>query len=98
MKFSKYIVAGCVALMGVATSCVGDLDLKPNDPNIKLELTTVAEWDGYLARLYGGTTAEEVDHHIVCEAAESGSLGHTGLYFGFVEESGTVGEHVLSKT
>jgi len=53
MKFSKYIVAGCVALMGVATSCVGDLDLKPNDPNLKLELTTVAEGDGYLARLYG---------------------------------------------
>ena len=42
MKFSKYIVAGCVALMGVATSCVGDLDLKPNDPNLKLELTTVS--------------------------------------------------------
>ena len=44
-----------------------------------------------------GTAAEEVDHHIVCEAAESGSLGHTGLYFGFVEECGTVGEHLAHK-
>lgn len=60
MKFSKYIVAGCVALMGVATSCVGDLDLKPNDPNIKLELTTVAEWDGYLARLYGNLYRDDI--------------------------------------
>ena len=60
MKFSKYIVAGCVALMGVATSCVGDLDLKPNDPNLKLELTTVAEWDGYLARLYGNLYRDDI--------------------------------------
>ena len=54
MKFIKHILAGTVALMAFAgTSCVGDLDLTPNDPNLKLELTTQAEWDGFLGRLYG---------------------------------------------
>ena len=34
MKLNNYIISGFVALMGVAgTSCTGDLDLKPNDPN-----------------------------------------------------------------
>ena len=61
MNISKYIIAGCVALTGLAsTSCVGDLDLKPNDPNQKLELTTAAEWDGFLARLYGNLYRDDV--------------------------------------
>lgn len=53
MKLSKYIATGCIAMMGFfGTSCVGDLDVEPNDPNTKLGLDTQAEWDGYLARLY----------------------------------------------
>ena len=48
MKFSKYMVAGFMAVMSLS-SCVGDLDLKPNDPNTKLEITDKAEWDGFLA-------------------------------------------------
>lgn len=35
MNIRKYIIQGAVALMGLGiTSCVGDLDLQPNDPNI----------------------------------------------------------------
>ena len=47
--------------MGIAgTSCVSDLDLKPNDPNSRLELTTTAEWDGFLGRLYGNLYRDDV--------------------------------------
>lgn len=55
MKFSKYITIGVLALtVGAgATSCVGDLDLKPTDPNVKTELTTKAEWLSYFSSLYG---------------------------------------------
>lgn len=61
MKFNKYIISGCVALMALAgTSCVGDLDLTPNDPNLKLELTTAAEWDGFLARQYGNLYRDDI--------------------------------------
>ena len=36
MKLNNYIISGFVALMGVAgTSCTGDLDLKPNEPNLE---------------------------------------------------------------
>ena len=35
MNIKKYIVSGCVALMSLGvTSCIGDLDLQPNDPNL----------------------------------------------------------------
>lgn len=35
MNFKKYIIPGVVALFGLGlTSCVGDLDLQPNDPNL----------------------------------------------------------------
>ena len=61
MKFIKHILAGTVALMAFAgTSCVGDLDLTPNDPNLKLELTTQAEWDGFLGRLYGNLYRDDI--------------------------------------
>lgn len=56
MTLSKYIASGALALsMGVGfTSCVGDLDLKPTDPNVKTELTSRDEWVGYFSSLYGG--------------------------------------------
>ncbi|MFG6386908.1 MAG: hypothetical protein K1V74_00175, partial [Muribaculaceae bacterium] len=59
MKFSKYMVAGFMAVMSLS-SCVGDLDLKPNDPNTKLEITDKAEWDGFLARRYGNLFRDDV--------------------------------------
>lgn len=61
MTFNKYIIAGAVALMSVAsTSCVGDLDLLPNDEHSRLELTDQTEWDGFLARLYGNLYRDDV--------------------------------------
>lgn len=70
MKLTKYIVAGAVALMG-ATSCVGDLDLLPNDDHKKLELTTAGEWDGYLARLYGNLYRDDI---ISCSDGGAGTF------------------------
>lgn len=49
----------CLMAM-TATSCIGDLDVTPNDPNSKLELTTQEEWDGFLARLYGNLYRDDV--------------------------------------
>lgn len=61
MKMTKHIAVGIVALMAFAgTSCVGDLDITPNDPNVKLSLTTTAEWDGFLARLYGNLYRDDI--------------------------------------
>ena len=34
MNLKKFIIPGCVALSLGMTSCVGDLDLQPNDPNL----------------------------------------------------------------
>ncbi len=54
MKISKYLAAAGVALTLCTSSCVGDLDLTPTDPNNKLELSTADEWNGFFARLYAG--------------------------------------------
>ena len=46
MKLYKYAAIACVALAGA--SCADDLDVMPDDPQTKLELTTTEEWYGYL--------------------------------------------------
>ena len=52
MKLLKYMTIGAVALsMSGLASCVNDLDLTPTDPNIKTELTTAEEWNGYFGSL-----------------------------------------------
>lgn len=71
MNFNKYILAGCVAVMLASTSCVGDLDVTPNDPQTKLELTSVAEWDGFLARLYGNLYRDDI---ISCSDGGAGTF------------------------
>lgn len=54
MKLKKYLTLGAVAMsMSMLTSCVGDLDLTPTDPNTKIDLTSKAEWNGYFGSLYG---------------------------------------------
>lgn len=58
MKFNKYILIGTMALSLGMTSCVGDLDVKPDDPNTKLELAGKEEFLGVLARAYGGLVLE----------------------------------------
>ena len=75
MKFNKYIVAGSIAFMAIAgTSCVGDLDQEPIDPNTKLELTSVAEWDGYLGRLYYNLLGDDI---ISCSDGGAGTFTRT---------------------
>lgn len=58
MKFNRYFIIGTMALSLGMTSCVGDLDVKPDDPNTKLELADKAEFLGVLARAYGGLVLE----------------------------------------
>lgn len=41
-----------------ASSCVNDLDVEPDDPNKKTELTTPDEWYGYFSSLYGNLLYE----------------------------------------
>lgn len=76
MKVIKYIAAGVLALMGASamTSCVDDLNLKPNDPNSKLELSSKAEWDGFLARLYGNLYRDDI---ISCSDGGAGTFTRT---------------------
>lgn len=58
MKFSKYILAGALfATMGM-TSCVGDLNVDPENPTTKTELNSREDYLGVLARAYGGLVFE----------------------------------------
>ena len=57
MKFSKYIIIGGIALSMGFTSCVDDLDVSPENPTTKLELTT-ADYYALMARVYGGLVLE----------------------------------------
>ena len=58
MKFSKYFIIGSVALSMGLSSCVGDLNVEPDDPNTKLTLSSKEEYLGVLARAYGGLVLE----------------------------------------
>lgn len=60
MKLFKYIALGSLVLwLGAGvTSCVGDLDVTPDDPNKKTELTSHEEWYGYFSSLYGNLRYE----------------------------------------
>lgn len=80
MNYTKYIVVGCIALMGFTTSCVGDLDLEPNDPNKKTSLTTTDEWDGYLARLYGNFYKDDI-----ISTSDGGAGTYTRTHFNLNE-------------
>ncbi len=58
MKFNKYFILGSVALSMGLSSCVGDLNVEPDDPNTKLTISTKEEYLGVLARAYGGLVLE----------------------------------------
>lgn len=58
MKLYKYAALACAGLALTTTSCVNDLDVKPDDPQTKLELTTTDEWYGFLGSLYGALLYE----------------------------------------
>lgn len=83
MKFSKYIALGCTAVLAFAgTSCVGDLDVTPYDPNSRLELTTQEEWDGYLARLYWNLLDDSGD---IVSTSDGGAGSFTRCHFNLQE-------------
>lgn len=58
MKFKRYFIIGGLALTLGMTSCVGDLNVTPDDPNTKLSLSSKEEYLGVLARAYGGLVLE----------------------------------------
>lgn len=58
MKLNKYFIIGGVALTFGLSSCVGDLNVEPTDPNSKLELSSKDEYLGMLSRAYGGLVLE----------------------------------------
>ncbi|MDE6453902.1 MAG: RagB/SusD family nutrient uptake outer membrane protein [Muribaculaceae bacterium] len=58
MKLYKYAALACVGLTMTVAGCVDDLDVTPDDPQTKLELTTTDEWYGYLGSLYGALLYE----------------------------------------
>lgn len=59
MKFNKIFIAGSMLAASVAfSSCVGDLDVKPINPNDLTELTTKEDYLGLVARAYGGLVME----------------------------------------
>lgn len=58
MKISKYILAGGALLMFGLSSCIGDLDVKPSNPQQMTELTTKDDYIGLVMRAYGGLVME----------------------------------------
>ncbi len=55
MNLKKYLLLDSVALgLGVTTSCVGDLDLEPNDPNQTSQTGSMQFYLGALAKCYSG--------------------------------------------
>ena len=71
MKISKYLLIGGAALSMGLTSCVGDLNVEPTNPNDKTELTSKDEYIGLIMRAYGG---------LVMEGGISVSDGGAGVY------------------
>lgn len=56
-KFRNILAYGCLACSMMAMpSCVGDLNMEPNDPNSKTELTTREEYQQFFYQLYNGLT------------------------------------------
>ena len=59
MKLYKYMAMGAViasSLLG--TSCVGDLDITPDDPNKQITPESKDQWIGYFGTLYGNLLYE----------------------------------------
>ncbi len=58
MKLYKYAAIACLGLGLANASCTGDLDVTPDDPQTKLEISSTDEWYGYLGSLYGSLLYE----------------------------------------
>lgn len=59
MKFSKYILLGALAVVSPAfVACVDDLNVSPENPTTKTEITSADELYSELAGVYGGLVFE----------------------------------------
>ena len=58
MKLYKFAAIACAGIALATSSCAGDLDVMPDDPQTKLEISTTEEWYGYLGSLYGALLYE----------------------------------------
>ncbi|MDE6692045.1 MAG: RagB/SusD family nutrient uptake outer membrane protein [Muribaculaceae bacterium] len=59
MKLYKYMALGAViASASLGTSCVGDLDITPDDPNKQTSPENKDQWIGYFGTLYGNLLYE----------------------------------------
>lgn len=75
-KFRNILAYGCLAFSMMAMpSCVGDLDMKPNDPNSKTELNSAAEYEGFFYQLYNGlvVSGPQGDSDITVEDGGAGT-------------------------
>ena len=85
MNFKKYIVSGCVALLGLGvTSCVGDLDLQPNDPNLVNPGTSNFD-ENSLAMCYSGLASSGISgpgsSYVDIDGLDAGSSAYLRLMF-----------------
>lgn len=59
MKLFKYMALGAViASAALSSSCTGDLDLTPDDPNKHTTIADKNQWIGYFGSLYGNLLYE----------------------------------------
>lgn len=59
MKLFRYTMLGAItAALAMGTACTGDLDVTPDDPNKKTQLTSEKDWWGYFGTLYGNLLYE----------------------------------------
>ncbi|MDE6125507.1 MAG: RagB/SusD family nutrient uptake outer membrane protein, partial [Muribaculaceae bacterium] len=80
MNLKKYLLLGGVALgLGMTTSCVGDLDLEPNDPNQTSQANTMQFYLGALAKCYSGMAVS--GQNGAGSADISGLDNGTGCYY-----------------
>lgn len=62
IKSISYAAIGCMGLMAVATSCVGDLDVEPKNPSINTTLTSGEQYLQNFAELYAGLVLQGVNN------------------------------------
>lgn len=107
MNIKKYIYSGCIAFIGLAaTSCVGDLDLQPNDPNL-VDTNSPDFKENILGMCYSGLACSGIDgpNSSYVTGMDAGASAYLRLIFSLSEytsdemvwvwpndEGGTVGD------
>jgi hypothetical protein len=85
MKISKYLAIGGITLALSTTSCTGDLDVTPDDPNQKLELSSTNEWYSYFAQLYAGLVLQGLDGGTDLAVDDGGASVYTRVLWNLEE-------------